>query len=269
MQEEFSTKGGLRAVLDVPEPRGDGSTFVVAGHKTGSVLLTRIIEDIAQVTGLPAIPVEAQVWREGFSIGDWPEALYALLEREGFVFYSFRWLQKLPELAAFETARKIFMIRDPRDIAVSYYFSMAKSHGVPKSGRTREMLLKLREDTGRMDIDAFVQAGKAGPVLRNIERFGGFLDRPDSVFYRYEDVIFEKRDWVARIARDLDVDLPREKAHEIADRHDLLPEKEDPTKHIRSVRPGGWREKLSTESVRHIETAHPTFFEHLGYRREA
>lgn len=266
MQREFKASDTLSAVLDLPPPRPGPSIFVVAGHKTGSVLLTRIIDDIAAETGLPAVPVEASVWRQGFSIADWPADLYDFLEEPGYVFHSFRWLQKLPELAAFGPARKLFMIRDPRDVAVSYYFSMAKSHGLPKTGRSRESIAKLRSETDAMDIDEFVQAGKAGPVLRNIERFAAWLDDQQSVFFRYEDVIFDKRAWVVRIAQELQVTLSEEACHRIADRHDIRPEKEDPGAHIRSVTPGGYADKLSAESIAHIRDRHPAFFEAFGYR---
>ncbi|MBV7397357.1 sulfotransferase domain-containing protein [Mameliella sediminis] len=266
MQKEFKVSDTLSATLEIPEPRQAESVFVVAGHKTGSVLLTKIIADIAAETGLPAVPVEGDVWRQGLSLSDWPAELYAFLEEPGYVFYSFRWLQKLPEVAAFEKARKLFMIRDPRDVAVSYYFSMAKSHGLPKAGKSRESISKLREETSAMDIDSFVQEGKANPILRNIARFANYLDRDDSLFFRYEDVIFDKRNWVAQIARELSVDLSQEICDRIADKHDLRPEKEDPNAHVRSVTPGGYVDKLSPESIAYIHETFPVFFDRFGYR---
>jgi len=265
MKREFPTADGRIIALDIPEPRAGQSVYVVAGHKTGSVLLTNIIHDLAEATGLPAVPVEGSVWREGFAVKDWPASLYALLEEDGYVFYSFRWLQKLPGLAAFADRRKLFMIRDPRDVAVSYYFSMARSHGLPKTGSSRDTITALRKEAGAMGIDEFVQAGKAGPILRNIERFAEYLEDPAATFYRYEDVIFAKRDWVAQIAGDLGIALPEQALQEIADRHDIVPDKEAPDKHIRSVRPGGYREKLSPESQDYIREHYPAFFQRYGY----
>ena len=131
-------------------------------------------------------------------------------------FYSFRWLQKLPQLNSFQNARKIFMIRDPRDIAVSYYHSMAKSHVLPQSGASRDAILKMRGELETIDIDGFIQSDKAGPILRNIQNFAPYLNDPNSVFYRYEEIIFEKRNWVERVARDIGAVITREQAEKIA-----------------------------------------------------
>ncbi|MFN4128819.1 MAG: sulfotransferase domain-containing protein [Paracoccaceae bacterium] len=266
MRKEFKVSDTLSATLEIPEPRQASSVFVVAGHKTGSVLLTKIIADIAAETGLPAVPVEGDVWRQGLSIKDWTPELYAFLEEPGYVFYSFRWLQKLPEVAAFDRGRKLFLVRDPRDVAVSYYYSMAKSHGLPKAGRSRESISKLREETSAMDIDSFVQGGKADPILRNIARFAPYLDRDDSLFFHYEDVIFNKRAWVTQIVGELAVDLSTEACNRIADKHDLRPKKEDPNAHVRRVTPGGYVDKLSPDSIAYIRETHPVFFDRFGYR---
>lgn len=262
---EFSSPSGVKALVDVPAPRDGGSIFVIGGHKTGSTLLQKIVADIAKETGLPAIPVESRVWSQGLAIKDWPRDLYALLERDGYVFYSFRWLQKLPEVRAFGAARKIFLVRDPRDIAVSYYYSMAKSHVIPKGGRSRNQLMGLRKAANILPIDEFILAGHAGPILRNIERFASFLGDERSTFYKYEDVIYEKQEWVKRLCCDLGVTLSGDRIEDIAGRHDIFPEQEDPGAHIRRVAPGGYREKLSDRAIDYIRDQHPVFFAKYGY----
>ena len=171
MMKEFVSRNGTRAKIQIPEPRDMHSVFVVAGHKTGSVLLTNIINDIKVATQCPAIAVEGDVWQHGFAIKDWPDELYAFLSQPGFIFYSFRWLQKLPELPNFAESKKIFLVRDPRDVAVSYFYSMKKSHVIPKKGSSREQIAKLREFANQTDINEFVISGKAGPILRNIQKF--------------------------------------------------------------------------------------------------
>jgi len=265
MRKEFNDLNGNKAIIDVPEPRDGSSIFVVAGHKTGSVLLSKIIDDISIATGLPSIAVESSVWSQGFSIKDWPCELYEFLEDDGYVFHSFRWLQKLPELDKFNSSKKVFMIRDPRDIVVSYYYSMRKSHTLPEKGKSRESIIEFRKETESIDVDIFVQSGMAGPILRNIQRFSDFYDREDAVFYKYEEIIFDKRNWVMKIANDLSVELSREQADLIADKHDLMPVKEDPNAHVRSVKPGGYLKKLSKESINYIHKNYPIFFEKFGY----
>ena len=118
-----------------------------------------------------------------------------------------------------------------------------------------------------MDIDTFIQAGKAGPILRNTEGFAAFWNAQNCIFYRYEDVIFNKRNWVAQITGHLETGMSQEQCDRIADRHDLRPENENPDAHVRNVTPGNYREKLSSDSIRFIEKNHPGFFDIMGYER--
>ncbi|MCB1342351.1 MAG: sulfotransferase domain-containing protein [Pseudooceanicola sp.] len=261
--------GDTTVSIDFPDPRPGPATFVVAGHKTGSVLLNRIIDDLAALTGLPVVRVEEVLWRGGLKIKDWPQQIFDLMEQPGLVYTSFRDLQRLGELTSFQTGRRIFMIRDPRDVAVSYFFSMSKSHVIPEGGAAREDMLRMRDAAAQSDLDSFIQRGMANNVLRNIQSFAQYLGTPDTVFYKYEDIIFAKEPWVAQIAADLGISVPQDDIARIARRHDIIPEQENPNAHIRSVKPGGWREKLSPQSVAFIEEKFPLFFEKYGYGRES
>jgi len=264
----ITSQDGQKFEIDFPEPRGGQATFVVAGHKTGSVLLNNIIADIQTVTGLPAVPVETSLWKQGLNIKDWPQELYDLLEQDGLVYMSFRDLQKLPQLASFQHGKRIFMIRDPRDVAVSYFFSMSQSHTLPKEGDAREGLIKMRETASGFDIDQFIQKGMANAVLRNIESFAHFLNTENTVFYKYEDIIFDKESWVAQIASDLEVEIPQNDIERIAKKHDIRPSKEDPSAHIRSVTPGGYTAKIKPETIAYIQQNFPKFFSEYGYEKD-
>ena len=258
-------ESGETVKITFPEPRQGMSTFVIAGHKTGSVLLNNIIRDFARLTPLPTVAVEEDIWRQGVSIRNWPQQIFDLMDQEGYIFHSFRDLQRLPEIKSFDRACKIFMVRDPRDVAVSYFFSMAKSHTLPAAGQVRDEILKIRELANELTVDEFVQSGKANHALANIQRFADFLGQDNAVFYRYEDIIFEKAAWVRQIASDLKIEITEDDVHKIAKRHDIRPEKEDPSAHIRSVSPGDYKNKLAPESVRYIEKTFPRFFSDLKY----
>lgn len=267
MLRTFKTVTGSTISVDVPHARASASVFVVAGHKTGSVLLNNIVRDIAAEAGLPAVPLESIVWGQGFDVAEWPDEIFEFLESPGFVFHSFRLLQKLPTVKAFQSGRKIFLVRDPRDIAVSLYFSLRQSHSLPKPGKSLDLLLEVRKTVEAMDIDEFVLTDQAAAALRNTESFAPYWGGENCTFYRYEDVIFEKRRWVAQIAESLGAEISEETCNLIADRHDLRPENENPNAHVRTVTPGDYRKKLSAESIQHIEDSHPVFFDMMGYER--
>lgn len=262
----LTTPRGRPATLDVPtEPRHGPSLFIIAGHKTGSVLLNKIVLDIGTAANLPVAEIEVQMWRQGISTSDWPHEVYSILNRPGYIFSSFRSLQKLPDIPSFERSPRIFMVRDPRDVAVSFYFSMAKSHSLPKSGSTRQSLENVREKAQRQDVNAFILGGGADNILRNIERFCSYKSHKNVEVYRYEDIIFEKRAWVRQILRDLSVEIDPIKANQIADSHDIRPEKENSDAHVRQVTPGNFKQHLSMEAISYLENRYASIFETFGY----
>src|SRR5690606_10299428 len=112
----------------------------------------------------------------------------------------------------------ILMVRDPRDILVSMYFSMKGSHAVPKSGNSREKLLKIRENTESVSIEEFVRSG-CGRLKKKFRRYHELLvenGNLDVRVFRYEDVIFEKRSWVRDIAEFFEIEVSDEKMNTIA-----------------------------------------------------
>ena len=268
VQHDLTPKLGPVVTLTFPEPRQGPSVFVIAGHKTGSVLLNNIIRDLARLVPMPTVAVEAEFFRLGIGIESWPDEVFDILDCDGLIFHSFRELQRLPEIKSFGRARKIFMVRDPRDIAVSFYYSMAASHVVPENGALRDQILTRRDAANTLSIDGFIQAGHVDYFLRNVESFADFLIAPNTTFYRYEDVIFEKPGWVQQIALDLGLDVAKGKTDWIAKQHDKRPEQENPGAHIRAVTPGQFRQKLSGQTIRYIETNFPRFFLEMGYREE-
>ena len=265
---EMTSKSGKPFVLRVPQTqRTEPSTFIVAAHKTGSTLLNRITTELAQRGNVPHINVELDMWRQSIAIGDWPDALFDLLEQPGFVFDSFRSLQKLPQLASFAKSPKIFLVRDPRDVAVSYYFSMLKSHAPPAAdGAVKDNMALSRAAAEKYPLDDYVLQDECGLTLRNMQRFCAYRrDADHSTFFRYEDIIFAKREWTAELAEMLGADVSEKVINEIADKNDIRPDKEDPNKHVRQVTPGNHKKHLSGRASAFLQAQYSRLFESFGY----
>lgn len=63
--------------------------------------------------------------------------------------------------------------------------------------------------------------------------------------YRYEDVIFKKREWANDICSYFEISADSEQLSRIADQHDIFPDKESPDQHIRQVISGNHRRYFS------------------------
>lgn len=249
------------AITDLPN-----SIFAMAVHKAGSALFDNLLREIAKAAGHPACDFDPQLFAQGVADDELSLENLSVLEQRGILFYGFRSLTNLLNVDNFHRARKLILVRDPRDIAVSFYFSTMISHPLPKAGPDRERLMRQRAEGQTKTASDFVLDGQADKPLANLRAYIE-LARTDAniKFYRYEDVVFGKRQWVDALCRDLGIKLAKAKRWEIADRHDVLPDDEDPRRHVRQVTPGNHKKHLNREAIDRLERSYSDVMDYFGY----
>lgn len=266
MQHRFEARDGTEFEVRLAEPDGLPAAYVLSVHKAGSTLVNTMATQIARAAKRPVFALHTALFSNGVKLTDCPAAAIELLERPGTVFTAFRTPDFLDGVAQYRTAPKLLMVRDPRDIAVSAYFSTAFSHGIPASGSVRERMLENRARVQRMELSEFVLRGSTDTPMKNLLTFIGHLDRFEGfTVRRYEDTIFAKETLARDIASVLSADVPAARLDEIAAKNDVRPDAERPTEHIRQVSPGNYREHLSDEARSYLETKFATVFERFGY----
>lgn len=270
MQHRFTADDGTVIEVKLGEPDGLPSAYVLSVHKAGSTLLNTMATQIARAARRPVFALHTALFANGVKLEDCPADAIAMLERPGTVFTGFRTANFLDTVEQYRTAPKILMVRDPRDIAVSAYFSTAFSHGIPRQGNVRDQMLSHREKVQRMELSDFVLRGSADTPMRNTLAFIDHLDRFEGfTVRRYEDVIFGKVQLARDISAVLSATVPDARLDEIAAKNDVRPDAERPTEHIRQVTPGNYREHLSPEAQAYLETKFAAIFERFGYVRDA
>ena len=73
--------------------------------------------------------------------------------------------------------------------------------------------------------------------------------------YRYEDVIFKKREWLADMCAWFGWNVSEKKINAIADKNDILPKAENEAQHIRQATPGDHKRKLRPETIEQLSGA--------------
>lgn len=269
---QFETFAGHPYAINYdPTDRAD-TIYCLALHKSGSVLFDNLVKGICHAAGRSCVDVEVQLFRQGLNFSHCDHHLLDFCGRPGFVYSGFRGLWQLMLLRRFRQSRKLMLVRDPRDIAISFYHSMAKSHTVPKDGAVRELVMQNRSRAQSQEPSDYVLSGGVDGVLQNFNAFAMISRNRASgewQVYRYEDVVYRKLDWARDIAGNLNVELPEEVITKIVAKEDVFPEKEDPSKHIRRVHPGGYRDSLSPEAIAHIETRCASAMKVFGYEPDA
>ncbi len=166
----------------------------------------------------------------------------------------------------------IYMVRDPRDIAISYYYHCIKFRVIKQDYKIDRFLNQFI----RGEIDDF------GSWEKNVGSWiGARKGDPDFLLLRYEDIINATEDALKKIAIHLEINFTDEsivRAVELSsfDRMKKLEKRQSnewkPTKKsnknlrfVRKAQCGGWIKELSKEKSEKIEKAWKDLMLKLGY----
>jgi hypothetical protein len=127
----------------------------------------------------------------------------------------------------------------------------------------------LRAQAQQGDVVQFILGGAVNPVFSNLTTFVKHVKELKGFkTFRYEDIIFAKREWCAQIARCLDIELDPTTLDQIADRHDIQPSTESPDQHVRQVTPGNYKKYLDDSALNYIESRCGEIFDFFQYPRQ-
>jgi len=166
----------------------------------------------------------------------------------------------------------VYVVRDPRDVALSQYHFHRKRRLVPDGDSVENFVVR------------FV-AGSTSPYGSWGENVAGWLatryGHPGFLLLRYEDMIAGTTRELAKVAQFLGIEADREWLQECADRCSAAEMRKlehlqahlwSSTKDtrqdvpfIREAKPGGWKSGLTQASVVHIEHAWGHLMQFLGY----
>jgi hypothetical protein len=172
--------------------------------------------------------------------------------------------------------RVIYIVRDPRDVAVSFYFYNLKVRVIPDG----------------YPMDEFVNKFVAANVVAYADRVGCWQDhvlswirlrkgKPGFAVVRYEDLLADPAKELTNFAPMLGIDpTPErvERAVRLSSAHHMQALEKAQAKQwmttkdtrqdipfVREAKSGGWRNKLSAAAVRTIEQAWGSTMKELGY----
>jgi hypothetical protein len=263
-QVRLETPNGS-TMASIPLPGDFDSFYVFAMHKSGSTLLNNMLMTILAQSGIPQMAISELAFAAGL-----PED--KILNPEEVIFekgYCYRGYRSFPEyLYRFDLSakKKILLIRDPRDMVVSFFFSCAQSHIVPEAGVIRDEVLAQRKQASETGIDEFCLAN----IVDFIDEFIGYehLLNTDIRIYRYEDVIFNKVTWLQDMLSYLGIGAALDDIRRVAHENDVIPREERPDRHIRQVYPGNFRKHLKRETIEKLSAMLQPILQRYHYRMD-
>jgi hypothetical protein len=168
-----------------------------------------------------------------------------------------------------EDYRIVLMVRDPRDILVSLYYSTAYSHALPgEASDKREAFLEKREKAKAQNIDAFVQ--EQSPRLKSyMERYQRLLtDRwPHAHLLTYEAMTNDFEGWLQKLIAASGCRVSDTLVKTLHENHALKkPKTENIYQHNRSGKEGDYAAKLKPDTIDWLNIQFTPFLENWGYR---
>ncbi len=246
------------------------SFFLFAFPKSGSVLVNGLVRDLLTECGVPLIDLPAHLFERGILTETFQCDIANLFPLKGYCFAGFRdvphWLVGSDVL---RRARKMVIVRDPRDMLVSLYYSVKYSHGYPafQTPQFTAVIDSQRRDA-ELGLDEFCMAyawsfNAIFWMLRIV------LRDQDALVLRYEDFVYDKVQLAKDICRWCGINLPEDRIREFAAAHGAIPKGDEPHSHIRQVHPGDHRRKLRPDTITVLNASLANFLEAFSYEGAA
>lgn len=251
------------------------SVLAFSMAKAGSTLLYNLLSQLAPARGLVYFSIEDYLFSRNVSPTNRAGDIGDVFKPTGYCYGGFRQVPAFP-VPLLASSRVTFLVRDPRDMITSLYFSLLKSHEIPAADVTvggaaggegaATQMAATRAFLQNTDINAFA-AQAVRTYLRIFEGYvaQGFARRRNVAIYRYEDVIFAKDAWVDDICAWYQWDIEPAHRRRVAAMFDDRPSDERPGEHIRQVAPGNHRAHLSAASTALIAEALSEYMRLFGY----
>lgn len=241
------------AVCELPplSSASQAGGFIFSLYKAGSTMLFGAMRQLVAKSDALYIDVGQRFRAAGIVLEqaqfDDPgkQSLYEYLDKPGIVFGGWREFPLNYGLPLHPQTRTLLLVRDPRDILTSHFFSLKFSHTTKGPGG--ELVSRARRRLEEEDIDAF--AIRMAPRLRRYFEDYRRLEETRRKVFRYEDIIFDKERFLTEVCGHLELDVPARRVARIAQAIDIRPEAEDVFAHVRKVAPGDHTEKLKPETI--------------------
>jgi hypothetical protein len=175
-------------------------------------------------------------------------------------------IEGIPELDKY---RVVLMTRDPRDVLVSEYYSIAYSHAVPdQRGSKYEHFMYRRKTAQSMGIDEFV-LWDSDRIYRILQRYKMLLlDRyPHAYVTTYEKMTADFEVWLNRLLDNCQLAVPDSLRQSLLEENDRLrPTGENIHEYRRKGKPEEYKEKLKADTIEQLNAKLASLLEAFGYR---
>ena len=238
--------------------------------KAASVYAGNLLAPLMLAEGMTPIDFDGYLWSDGALPSDQlrlKTGARAWFRKKGYFYGPWRYLPSWIPFA--EPYQVLLLLRDPRDVLVSFYFSMAFSHSIPDgTGQPvpgHEWIREKKEKASRMTIDEFVL--DQSQVFWDVYQpyCEKLLGKKNVLLVKYEHMVSDFESWLDTVISFLKLHPSQEVKDHLLAAADFRVNEENPYAHKRQVLPGDHVRKLKSETICLLNSKWQTVLEKLSY----
>ncbi len=193
-------------------------------------------------------------------------------------------LVQLHSLPSAWHCKPIVVVRDPRDMFVSFYYFETTYDGRREQLAVNRFYTRDSERDVRDDFAAYLKAkleNRTYPPFSYHEFVDSWIERPGVCLVRYEDMLAETVTQMGRVIEFAGLSMDRDRLGKIINYHHFtsatkraegvgrMPGEADANKFLRKGIAGDWRNHFNETSCKLIENHEGATLRRLGYERDA
>jgi hypothetical protein len=240
-KDEFLLLNGLKKPTDSRQQ----SMIFFTVHKSASTFIKNTVMELLAHEPLTVINFSGYLSKKAQESNyNNAKKMSKALRSRGFFYGAFRAFYHFPDMDQYKI---LLVLRDPRDVLNSYYFSTLYNHPLG-----RKEVFDERGKYSHMDIDSFVLE-KAPEFKKKYQDFcQHLLGRPNVLFLKYEDMISVFPKWLQQLSDFLEIKNNNEIQQTIVNKTQFKVNKEDKHSFIRSIKAQDYKDKLKPETIKQL-----------------
>lgn len=244
----------------------NSSVYFYTFHKCASTLFSTYV--LKNVSGLRHIDYANKIYFRGITDNKCFEDMGYIygpirlsVDQNSLVYKYF--VKKTLNTEFIKNKTALFLIRDPRDILVSSYYSFGFIHGFSPVMEIKTLQEQTRKKILNQTIDQYVSENAQTMLsdFKVMEKLNNNCKK--SVIIKYEDMIDNWDKFVIDLTRYIDID---EQILDVIHQKSRPRQQEDITSHHRSGKSGEFRSKLKPDTITHINEIFGPLLQRLQYQ---
>lgn len=238
------------------------STLLFTTHKCASTFFSKFLQVADQESEFSHLNYDSFFAGQQVSVEqafDDKRFLSRGFREQGFIYGPMRSNRDIPNKHAYKI---LLILRDPRDVMVSLYYSMRYSHAL-----ISKSMVSIRQEAEEHSVDSYVYLR----CQEFLERYNSYLNLLNQnynlVYLRYDDLIEAPKRSLRRISNFIGIEL-RQQTFERLKNQLVPPTREHLIRHRRSGRSGQFKIKLQPATIEYLNHEFKQVLHPLGFAEE-